>query len=111
MRTLPLCPWLATESGVTGAEWSAGAKGVRIQVVSQFGHHAKMLGALLLAQVKHPLECAERANQTTPGLKLLLIAVIAFGPMDHCFVGTRIQILFSFRCVGGAAVSAESAAR
>jgi hypothetical protein len=70
-----------------------------------------MLGALLLAQVNHPLESAERTNQSTPGLKLLLNAVIAFGPMDHCFVGTRIQILLSFRCAGGAAVSVESAAR
>jgi hypothetical protein len=28
----------------------------RIQVVSPLGHDAKMRGALLLAQVKHPLE-------------------------------------------------------
>ena len=85
----------------------------RIQVVSQFGHHAKVQRARLREPVIHPLEGTERTNQNTPRLKLLLIAVIAFGPMDHCFVGTRIQIqiLFSFRCAGGAAVSAESATR
>jgi hypothetical protein len=66
--------------------------------------------ALLREPVIHPLEGTKRTNQSTPRLKLLLIAVIAFGPMDHCFVGTRIQILFSFRCAGGAAVSVESAA-
>lgn len=82
----------------------------RIQVVSQLGHHAKVQRALLREPVIHPLEGTKRTNQSTPRLKLLLIAVIAFGPMDHCFVGTRIQILFSFRCAGGAAVSVESAA-
>jgi hypothetical protein len=41
------------------------SKRERIHVVSQFGHHAKVLAALLLIQVKHPLECTERANQTT----------------------------------------------
>src|SRR6202022_1782412 len=50
-------PTLDREQGASKRE--------RIHVVSQFGHHAEMLGALLLAQVKDPLECPERANQTT----------------------------------------------
>ena len=83
----------------------------RIQVVSQLGRHAKVQRARLREPVIHPLEGTKRTNQSTPRLKLLLIAVIAFGPMDHCFVGTRIQILFSFRCAGGAVVSAESPTR
>jgi hypothetical protein len=83
----------------------------RIQVVSQLGHHAEVHSALLLIPVIHPLEGTKRTNQSTPRLKLLLIAVIAFGRTDHCFVGTRIQILFSFRCADEAALSAESAGR
>jgi hypothetical protein len=65
-------------------------------------------GALLLIPVIHPLESAERTNQSTPRPELLLIAMNAFGEissMDHGFVGTRIHIRFSFQCAGGAALT------
>jgi hypothetical protein len=46
--------------------------------------------------------------------KLLLIATTAFGEIactDDCFVGTGLHILFSFRCVVAAVLSAEAVAR
>src|ERR1700738_4343302 len=80
---------------------------------SKLGHHAEVHRALLLIPVIHPLESAERTNQSAARLEVLLIAMNAFGEiscMDHGFVGTRVHIRSSFRCVDGTVLSAESAA-